>query len=57
MKRSVLVFVSLALLALAWAALDDITTGHEPNFTLEWAIVGVTGCWFAGLVALRRRLG
>ncbi|MDH3253514.1 MAG: hypothetical protein OEM62_00855 [Acidobacteriota bacterium] len=57
MKRLVIVIVSLALLASTWAALDDITTGHEPSFALEWTMVAVTGCWFAGLVVFRRQLG
>ena len=32
----------LALLLLDFAALDDITTGNEPDFYLEYAILGVS---------------
>ena len=32
----------LAVLALDWLALDDITTGTEPSHALEWGIVMVS---------------
>ncbi len=31
----------LILLAVAWLALDDITTGTQSSFALEWTVVGV----------------
>ena len=48
----------LALLLLDFAALDDITTGNEPNFYLEYAILGMSlpllGACMWGLSRLRR---
>ena len=32
-------FFLVVLALLDWAALDDITTGREPNFVLEWAML------------------
>lgn len=29
----------IAVLALDWAALDDITTSYQPNYNLEYAIL------------------
>ncbi len=48
-KKTILVLVSVGLAALAYAALDDITTGSEPSFVLEWSIVGVAAVWFSVL--------
>lgn len=37
MKKVPLVVIGLvAILLLDWAALDDITTGNEPNYYLEY---------------------
>ena len=48
----------LALLLLDFAALDDITTGNEPNFYLEYAVLGISlpllGACMWGLSRLRR---
>jgi len=55
MKKAVVFAVSLALVTLAWLALDDITTGSEPSHALEWAMVASTVVWFAGLAVVRRR--
>ncbi len=55
MKTGLLVFISLVALALAWAALDDITTGSEPSFGLEWTMVGAAILWLAFVVAIWRR--
>lgn len=58
LKTVVLTLVTVILLGLCWLALDDITTGHEPNFRAEWAMVGATVVWLAALgVMLRRRSG
>jgi len=46
--------VSVAVLLLCWAALDDITTGTEPNHILEWTMVGVGIIWYGGLIAVWR---
>ena len=45
----------VALLALL--ALDDITTGVEPSFLMEWTMVAVASVWFlaVGARALKRR--
>ena len=45
----------LALLALL--ALDDITTGVEPSFLAEWAMVAFASAWFlaVGARTLKRR--
>ncbi len=58
MKRFVLSGISVALLALTYAALDDITTGREPSFALEWSMVVAAAIWFMALAAsaLRRRI-
>jgi hypothetical protein len=29
----------IAVLALDWAALDDITTGHQPHFVIEYLML------------------
>ncbi len=39
MKRAVIIGGIIALLLLDWAALDDITTGNEPNYQGEYAIL------------------
>ena len=39
MKKVLFVTLILITLALDWAALDDITTGREPDFTAEYAIL------------------
>ena len=39
----------VALLVLL--ALDDITTGVEPSFLLEWAMVAVASVWFLAVAA------
>jgi hypothetical protein len=46
--------VSVAVLLLCWAALDDITTGSEPNHVVEWLMVGTGIIWFGGLIMARR---
>ncbi len=47
----------LSLLALDWAALDDITTGNEPNFFLEYTILLISVLVFGsiGFVFLKKR--
>ena len=50
-----LVTCLVALLALA--ALDDITTGVEPSFLLEWLMVAFASLWFlaVGVRTWKRR--
>jgi peptidoglycan/LPS O-acetylase OafA/YrhL len=51
--------LSLLLLALAWLALDDITTDNATGaFVPEYSLLVVCGVWFAGMAAwllVRRR--
>jgi hypothetical protein len=54
-RTLILTLVSLAVLALCWLALDDITTGRQPSFYLEWAMVAVGALWFGGLALARWR--
>ena len=54
MKRVSTNLVSIVVLLLCWAALDDITTGSEPNHVLEWTMVGVGIIWYVGLIAVWR---
>lgn len=46
------------LLILDWAALDDITTGHEPNYFGEYVALGVSLLFFLllGSAILRGKL-
>ena len=54
MKRVAIFLVSCAVLLLCLAALDDITTGTEPNHILEWMMVGAGVIWFGGWIILWR---
>lgn len=54
MKRGLIYLVSVVVLFLCWAALDDITTGNQPDFVLEWLMVGGAIIWFGGLILLWR---
>ena len=38
-KRALIWIGTVALVLLNWAALDDITTGRQPNFILEYSFV------------------
>ena len=51
MKRFRTITISIILLVLCYAALDDITTGDEPSHVLEWMFVSLTIVWFVGLIA------
>ncbi len=55
MKRSWSIFISVVLLLLSWAALDDITTGNEAKYHLEWMFISLTIAWFGGILAARIR--
>jgi len=55
MKRAAIFTISIALLLLSWAALDDITTGTEPSLVLEWIVVSLTFAWFAAPITARIR--
>jgi len=54
--------VTVAALILSFAALDDITTGKETDFTLEYGVLLVCAGWllfvtFSLMLASRRVLG
>lgn len=53
MKRFLTFTISIILLVLCYAALDDITTGNQPHYVLEWMFVSLTLVWFVGLIAFR----
>ena len=54
MKRVLISLVSVVVLLLCLAALDDITTGTEPNHILEWTMVCAGIIWYGGLIAVCR---
>ena len=41
--------VSLFVLLLTWAALDDITTDTAQRFSVEYTLLMLSGAWFAGI--------
>ena len=53
MKRFLTFTISIILLVLCYAALDDITTGDQPSHVLEWMFVWLTVVWFVGLLVAR----
>ena len=53
MKRFLTITIYIALLVLCYAALDDITTGNQPTYALEWMCVWLTVVWFVGLLVAR----
>ena len=55
MNRAFVTLLSFMLALLCLLALDDITTGSEPGYAQEWAMVALTACWFAGLLWRRGR--
>jgi len=56
-RRFLLFALILILLVLDWAALDDITTGNEQNYFLEYAVLLISLLIFGilGLVIFRRK--
>lgn len=54
--RIAIVLISILFLALDWLALDDITTGNQPSFYAEYAMLALSAAWFAAVAALWRRL-
>ena len=57
MKRFLAFTISIILLVLCYAALDDITTGNQPHYVLEWMFVSLTVAWFVGLVVVKLTRG
>lgn len=42
MVKKILIILIIIVFLLDWAALDDITTGNEPDYFLEYLIVFVS---------------
>ena len=45
--------ITVAIILLDYAALDDITTGNQPSFVLEYLFLLFSAIWFAA-TAIRR---
>ena len=43
--------VTSVVILMDYAALDDITTGHESSFAVEYLFLILSGIWFAALIA------
>ena len=54
-RRIGLWIVTVGFLLLSFAALDDITTGRQPSFVLEWAMVAATAMYLMALLWRRRQ--
>lgn len=39
MQKKGIIPLVIVLLLFDWAALDDISTGNEPDYTLEWLTI------------------
>lgn len=50
-----LIAVTIAVLLLDFAALDDITTGNEPSYVLEYSILGISVFVFITLAMVYRK--
>ena len=57
MNKALVWEIVLSLLVLDWVALDDITTGNEPNFFLEYAflLIGVLVFSLIGFIVLKKK--
>jgi len=51
MKKSLLRAFVIGLLILDWLALDDITTGSEPDYFGEWTIIAASVVIFGLLLS------
>ncbi|MBI4474339.1 MAG: hypothetical protein HY646_16840 [Acidobacteria bacterium] len=47
--RKTAAVITLAIVLLDYAALDDITTGRESSFLLEYLFLMLSAVWFAAL--------
>lgn len=54
MKRYILILTAVILLILDWLALDDITTGSEPNYYGECAILFLSFLFFVYIFRSRK---
>lgn len=55
MRKWVKLIFILIVLALMWAALDDITTGNETDYIGEWMVVVAGAVTLLGLWVRERR--
>ena len=49
-KKGIILILIISLLLLDYAALDDITTGNEPDYIGEYLTLVVSGVIFAGFL-------
>lgn len=54
MKQALIGLIVVLLLALDWAALNDITTGNEQDYLGEYAVL-ILSVLFSGFLILKRR--
>lgn len=54
-KKGLIKAIVIGLLVLDWLALDDITTGNEPNYYGEYGILLFSLVVFLGLIWWKRR--
>lgn len=57
MKKLLVTAGLVTLVLMDWAALDDITTGNEPDYWGEWMILIVSGVVLGWLGLKRLRKG
>ncbi len=55
MKKILLRLLVVGLLVLDWLALDDITTGNEPNYIGEWSVLAGSVVVFGVLIWLKKK--
>lgn len=57
MSRAIVIVGIIFLLLLDWAALDDITTGSEPNYIFEYTVLIVSAVVYGilGILFLKER--
>lgn len=56
MKKILIFSLVTIFLALDFAALDDITTGNEPNYFLEYLVLGLSVVVFAVIFLKRKKI-
>ena len=54
-KKILLRLLVVGLLVLDWLALDDITTGNEPNYIGEWSVLAGSVVVFGVLIWLKKK--
>jgi len=54
-RRTRALALAILIAALDWAALDDITTGREPSFWMEWTFLALSAPLLLALWHMARR--